>query len=87
LLVHAATSLPGRWPVVTGRHCRYCHGAPMVSPALGREWDVGESLVPACGPMTATPSGAIYLLEGVIFPIFLISGVLTGESLDLVVGQ
>ena len=30
---------------------------------------------------------AVYLLEGVIFSIFLISGVLTGESLDLVVGQ
>ena len=33
----------------------------------------------ACGPMTTTPSGAVYLLEGVIVcPSFLLSGELSG---------
>jgi len=30
----------------------------------------GESLGSACGPLTTTLSGAVYLLEGVILPFF-----------------
>jgi hypothetical protein len=48
----------------------------MVSPLLvsaigsGLERGGGESLESTCGLMTMTPSGVVYLLEGVIFPPF-----------------
>jgi hypothetical protein len=43
-------------------------GSVMVSLALERERGEGESLGPACGLMTATPLGVVYLFEGVILP-------------------
>jgi hypothetical protein len=43
-------------------------GAPMDPSALGWEWwGEGESLGTACRPMMATPSGAVYVIDGVIF--------------------
>ena len=49
----------------------------------GLERGGGESLGCACGPMTTTPSGVVYLFEGVILPPFSsLSSCLPGENLD-----
>jgi hypothetical protein len=49
-----------------------CAAASLAAGFFSSEEEVGqgESLRPACGPMTVTPSGAVYLLEGIIFSHF-----------------
>ena len=50
---------------------------------------VQAKAIPACGSMTTTPSGAAYLVEGVIHSSFLSSSPVSfvGENLDLMVRQ
>jgi hypothetical protein len=59
------------------RGCDLCCGDTLVAVLiLGGNGD-GESLGPACRPMTTTLSGAAYLLEGVIGSLFPSFGVLS----------